>query len=135
MNEVHVSRNAKGCITANNGRVRHAMMTDADMRTSKGITSAVLSGLAGAKLIARPLDSSVCERSSTELRATSRKQHPVDRRCRSGFAYGLNLMQHQTAAGIASYSGRAYSKSKARITKHTSHARMPRINGAFRPMV
>ncbi len=51
-----------------------------DSATSNDSWSAVPSGFAGSKLIARALESSVLERNNTELNATSSKQHDADKR-------------------------------------------------------
>ncbi len=80
-----------GFKTMINGRVRHAIMMNTDTWTSTDIEFAVWAGSLGSKLIDLALECRVCERSSTELSATSSKQHPEDRRCRPGSAYGLNL--------------------------------------------
>jgi hypothetical protein len=111
MNEI-TSQTLNGVIAVNNGRAINVMMIKADIWTSTGTLCAFSSGLVGEKLIARALDSKVCERRRTELIAISEKQHTEDKRCMAGASYGLNLNQHEFKANLETSCKNTHSKSK-----------------------
>ena len=83
----------------------------------------------------RALESSACERSSTELIVTSMKQQTDDNRCISEFAYGLYLIREGHDLSGNPRLDYTHTTSKARITMQTIHAIRPRKNGMFKTIV
>ena len=83
----------------------------------------------------RALESSACERSSTELMITSMKQQTDDNRCISEFAYGLYLIRERYEFSGKPCQDDTHTTSKARIAMQTIHAIRPRKNGMFKTIV